>query len=38
MRLFYIFLIVFIILAAFMPLSKELEDDHDYSDLGEDDD
>jgi len=37
-RLIFIMLGVFIILAALMPLYKGFEDDQDYSDLGEDDD
>lgn len=33
MKLFLIMLGVFVVLAVFMPLSKEFEDDQDYSDL-----
>ena len=36
MRLIPVLLIIFVILAALMPLSKEFEDDHDYSEFNKD--
>lgn len=32
MKIFWIYLIGFIVLALFLPISKEFEDDQDYSD------